>query len=90
MVFTKAETEVKDEEQLMQDEAEEGLKEDTEEEPKMLPEEDSEEDTPKKTYLRPLYLTMRVPTNYNYYFFHSSYCFRRRCYGKKYAFNTAR
>lgn len=78
MVFTKAETEMTDEEQFMQDGIEEGLKEDTEEEPKMLPEEDSEEDTPKKVILRPLYMTMRVPTNHNYYFFHSSYCFRRQ------------
>jgi len=88
LVFTKAETEMKDEEQFIEDEVDEGLKEDTEEEPRMLPEEDSEEDTPKKVILRPLYITMRVPTNHNYYFFHSSYCFRRRCFGKKYAFNT--
>lgn len=74
MVFTKAETEMKDEEQFMQDEVEEGLKEDTEEEPKILPEEDSEEDTPKKVILRSLYLTMKVPTNHNFYFFRTSYC----------------
>lgn len=88
MVFTKAETEMKDEEQFMQDEVEEGLKEDTEEEPKILPEEDSEEDTPKKVILRSLYLTMKVPANHNFYFFRTSYCFRRGCFGKKYAFNS--
>lgn len=86
MVFTKAETEMKDEEQFMQDEVEEGLKEDTEEEPKILP----EEDTPKKVILRSLYLTMKVPTNHNFYFFRTSYCFRRGCFGKKYAFNSVR
>ena len=90
LVFTKAETEIKDEEQFMQDEVEEGLKEDTEEEPKMLPEEDSEEDTPKKVILRSLYLTMKVPTHHNFYFFRTSYCFRRGCFGKKYAFNSVR
>lgn len=80
LVFTKAETEMKDEELFMQDEVEEGLKEDTEEEPKILPEEDSEEDTPKKVILRSLYLTMKVPTNHNFYFFRTSYCFRRGCF----------
>lgn len=97
LVFAKAESEMKDEEAFVLDELDstasedgspylnEDPKEDTED-PKMMPEEDSNEDSQKRLHSSyPIYLTMRVPANQNFRFFHASYCFRRRCYGTKYA-----
>ena len=61
------------------------LKEDpekvAEEDPKILTKEDTEEDFRKRP--RPLYVTIRVPTNHNLRFFQVRYCFRRRCFGKR-------
>ena len=61
------------------------LKEDpekvAEEDPKIPTKEDTEEDFRKRT--RPLYVTIRVPTNHNLRFFQVRYCFRRRCFGKR-------
>lgn len=58
------------------------LKEDpekvAEEDPKIPTKEDTEEDFRKRP--RPLYLTIRVPTNHNLRFFQVRYCFRRRCF----------
>ena len=96
LVFAKAESEMKDEEAFVLDEldstaSEDGspyLNEDPKEDtgdPKMMPEEDSNEDSQKRLHSSyPIYLTMRVPANHNFRFFHASYCFRRRCYGTKY------
>lgn len=100
LVFAKAESEMKDEEAFVLDELDstasedwspnlnEDPKEDTEN-PKMMPEEDSHEDSQKRLHTSyPIYLTMRLPTNHNFRFFQSSYCFRRRCYGTKYTLLT--
>ena len=61
------------------------LKEDpekvAEEDPKIPTKEDTEEDFRKRP--RPLYVTIRVPTNHNLRFFQVRYCFRRRCFGKR-------
>lgn len=58
------------------------LKEDpekvAEEDPKIPTKEDTEEDFRKRP--RPLYVTIRVPTNHNLRFFQVRYCFRRRCF----------
>ena len=65
------------------------LKEDpekvAEEDPKIPTKEDTEEDFRKRPFIRPrpLYLTIRVPTNHNLRFFQVRYCFRRRCFGKR-------
>ena len=65
------------------------LKEDPEkvedEDPKIPTKEDAEEDIRKRPFIRPrpLYITIRVPTNHNLRFFQVRYCFRRRCSGKR-------
>lgn len=101
LVFTKAESEMKDEEAFVLDELDNNASEDWSpnlkehpkadtEDSKMMPEEDSkEEDSQKRHHSSyPIYMTMRVPTNHYFRFFHASYCFRRRCYGTKYALLT--
>ena len=46
---------------------------------------DAEEDIRKQLFIRPrpLFLSISVPTNYNFRFLQVSFSFRRSCYGKR-------
>jgi len=63
------------------------LKEDpekaAEEDPKIPTKQDAEEDVGKRRVIRPVYLTISVPTNHILKLFQVKYCFRRSCYGKR-------